>query len=298
MANTITPITRYLPLVDELYSAEAKSGLLRTPAILFDQTHTVRFKKISTSGLMDYDKETGYSEGSITVAWEDFTLPEDRGVSLNIDFIDNEETFRETYLQAEAKFARTQVIPEIDANTFATIAGTSGIGTATATDVVPGTTDVDTFVEAGIAAFEEAGVPEANRILYISPVAYQAFKANITRQAGWETNITALGNKVETYNNIPVIVVPQSRFYDSITMNSAGNGGYSIPAGAHKINFLLVDKNAIVSPLVRANVKVIMPDVNQARDGYDIKYRFYYGTKVLDNKVNGIYLSAGAAATT
>ena len=115
--------------------------------------------------------------------------------------------------------------------------------------------------------------------------------------------VTAYGQKIEYFNGIPLITVPQNRFYNGIDLldgTSSGEtaGGYkkhtavsgvSGDANATDVNFILMDKAAAVSIAKNNVAQIFSPEVNQFYDGWTFNYRFYYDVFVLDNKKKGIY---------
>ena len=59
-------------------------------------------------------------------------MTQDRGRAFIIDSMDNEETIGMSFGKLAGEFIRTKVAPEIDAYTFATLAGTDNILSANA----------------------------------------------------------------------------------------------------------------------------------------------------------------------
>ena len=53
---------------------------------------TVNIPTVGMSGLGDYDRDTGFARGGVSVTHQPFTLTQDRGVSFQIDAQDADES--------------------------------------------------------------------------------------------------------------------------------------------------------------------------------------------------------------
>ena len=137
----------------------------------------------------------------------------------------------------------------------------------------------------------EAEVNLENAYLFITPTVYGMVKAspNFTRTLVPSENPN---RNFGEYDNMPVIVVPQSRFYTAVTLNDGKTstqevGGYV--KNGEEINFMIVDPAAVMQITKHAKLRVFEPDVNQSADAYKIDYRIYHDAWVLENKAKGIY---------
>ena len=301
MANSIALVTKYLPLLDEVYKVNAKSSILEASSAFVQQTadaKTIKINKLSMDGLGDYSRQNGYPVGSITSDWETHEFTNDRGRRFNLDKMDNLENLGMVFLNMAGEFMRTKVIPEKDAYTFAKIAGKSGIEGTTGT-LTSSTTKA--AIENAIVTLAENEVDEESLVLFITPTVKGALEAQLTRS--FPVGETAYGQKIEYFNGIPMITVPQTRFYNGIDLldgTSTGEtaGGYkkhvatsgvSGDANATDVNFILMDRNAAISVAKNNVAQIFSPEVNQFYDGWTFNYRFYYDVFVLDNKKSGIY---------
>ena len=300
MSNSISLAQKYLPILDEVYKANAKSAILDSTKIEIVGGNTVKVFKTSMDGLGDYSRNEGFISGDVTGTWETLTLTKDRGRTFMIDRMDNEETLDMAFGTLAGEFIRTKVVPEIDAYSFAKMAGTGSILTGTAADITVGTTNVPDLVEEAEMAMNENEVPEEGRILFISETAYAGLKAKVTRTT--MNGDAALNREVETFNGMRIIRVPQNRFYTAITLydgKSTGQtgGGYvgTITTG-YKINFMIVHPSAVTKVVKHVLPRIFTPDENQKADAWKFDYRIYHDMFVYDNKVKGIYLHRGATA--
>ena len=301
MANSIALAQTYLPLLDEVYKASSKTAVLDATQVEIVNGNTIKVFKTSMDGLGNYNRNTGFANGDVTGTWETMTLSKDRGRSFIVDRMDNEETVGMAFGTLAGEFIRTKVAPEIDAYTFAKIAGTTGILSANA-DVTVGTTDVPSLIDTAEMQMNEEEVPGEGRILFISETAYAGLRAKIVRTV--QNDVTGINKDVETYNGMRVIRVPQSRFYTAITLydgttSGQTTGGYvGTATTGYKINFMIVHPSAVNKVVKHVLPRIFTPEQYQNADAWKFDYRIYHDTFVYDNKVKGIYMHRGSTALT
>ena len=93
-----------------------------------------------------------------------------------------------------------------------------------------------------------------------------------------------------------IIEVPESRFYDKVTLTASGAGGFAT-TGGKKINFIVVDKNAAIQYQKHTVSKIITPEENQDADAWKYGYRTVGIAEAKDNKKVGIYVHTEAASS-
>ena len=296
MAQSITLVQKMLPLLDEVYKAEAKSAGLEAPAEFVRETadaNSVKIAKMALVGLGNYSKTTGFPAGDITLEWETHTFSNDRGRRFSIDRMDNQESFGLVAARLVGEFMRSEVIPEVDAYRFNKIATGAG-NSATAT--LTGET-AKSALDTAIVTLQEKEVDDSRMAIYMTPTVAQFLSDNITRTTmNGERNVN---NIIETYNGIQIIRVPQTRFYKGITLDAGSastNGGYkkTDTTGAD-INFIVMDRASCYN-VTKLNVaKIFTPDENQNKDAWQFDFRLYHDTFLLENKKSGIYAHCKAA---
>ena len=301
MTNSFAYTQKYLPILDEVYKAESKSAILDTPAanVQFDGTPTVKYFKTSMQGLGNYSRNTGFVTGDVTGTWESHTLRFDRGRSFMVDSMDDDETLGLGFGTLASEFIRTQVAPEIDAVTFATLAGTSNIDAGTPADL-SSSSDVPALISAAEYSMAENEVPEEGKILFVSENCYRYLKDKIARVVLNGEN--GIQTAIESYDGMRLIRVPQARFYTSVTLADGSTvgqeaGGYAgTSSTGYKINFMIVSPDAVTKIAKHIAPRIFAPNVNQKADAYLFQYRIYHDAFVKDNKVKGIYLHRGSTA--
>jgi hypothetical protein len=293
MANSIALANKFLPLLDEIYKVESKSAVLdsATRELNFLGANEVKIFKLSMEGLGNYVRNTGFATGSVTGTWETWTLAQDRGRSFEVDAMDQEETLELSFGKLAGEFLRTKVVPEVDAYRFAKYASTSGVSSANAT------LSKDTIVaaiDAAIAQMGEDEVPAEVNYLFITPTNYTLLKQSgaATRFATMTDNV--LNRNFEVFDTLPVIQVPQTRFYSAIDLLTGVDadvaGGYAKDAAASDINFMIINKGAVEQVAKHAKPRIFMADINQDMDAHKFQYRIYHDCFVYENKVDGIYV--------
>ncbi len=293
MANTITYAQKFLPLIDDIYKANAvTAGMDTTSRADFTGANEVKVLKVSTTGLGDYNRQTGYPKGDVTAAWETMQLSEERGKEISIDRMDNEEVLGMVFGTVTGNFMRDWVAPELDAYRFAKYASASGISAAT-----PGTLDKDDILAAideAVRQFDADEVPLEGRKLFVSSDLKPALNQAVSRRWGSEGTIS---NVLAGYNEMPVIYVPKTRFYTAITLNDGSSKwGYEKASDAVEINFMLIHPSAVLQVEKFALPKIFTPDDNQEKDAWKFQFRLYHDAFVYENKQKGIYLHKKASA--
>ena len=258
MTNSIALATDFLPIVDEIYKAEAKSAVLENTNFVqyLDGYNAVKLMKIAVDGLGDYSRSAGYTDGAITVTWETHTLSYDRGRKFILDKMDNNETLGQTLGASMKEFQRTKVAPEIDAFRFATLAGKAGLSVETPATLSSST--AATAVDLAIATMKENEVPLEGAKLFVTPTV----KMFIGQSSNYVKNVsgsTVDGRTImfDVYEGLQVIEVPQTRFYTAIDLYDGSTtgetaGGYAKAAAGKDVNFMIVANNACL-PVVKHN---------------------------------------------
>ena len=86
MANSIALVTKYQPLLDEVYKEASLTKDLETNEVKFDGSKTVKILKLVVPDLGDYSRNSGFTTGDVTATWEAWELGEDRGKEFSVDF--------------------------------------------------------------------------------------------------------------------------------------------------------------------------------------------------------------------
>ena len=304
MPNVIELVNKYLPILDEQYRLESKSAILDTPAEFVQQTKEakkVKIAKMNVDGLVDYSRQNGFTSGSMELTWEEHEFRIDRGRALQVDSMDNVETFGLAWGRLAGTFQRDKVIPEMDAYRFSQYYKRAGykLETTLSEDNVLSVID-----DIG-AHMDDNEVPENGRMIFCNPTVYKYIcnDKSISKSLSIDDTMSkALNKKIYSYNGKPIIKVPSNRFYSNIALitgdeNSAG--GYEAAADAKVIGLLVISKEAVVQISKRAISRYWAPTraemdatkadgVNPNADAWKFDFRTYHDAWVLDNKMDAI----------
>ena len=292
MPNNIAFARNYTAVIDEVYQRASVSGVLNSGRRMVRAGHNAKeilIPKISVTGLGNYTRNVGYKTGAITYEFETKTFNYDRGIRLFADVMDVEEAgVNDCFVEAGAELQRTQVAPEADAFTFAQIAGHTGV-TVTPEDLSEATaTDILQMLRDVTSAMDEKQVTLGSRYLFITPTL-----KGVLDDFSY-ANPTMSNRVLERFAR--VIEVPQVRFYTKIDLKSGDTEfGYAKAAAGKDINFMVVEKSAVIKFDKHVASRVFSPDELESLDSYMMKYRKYGIVELFDNKLDGVYVSASTS---
>lgn len=283
--NSIALFKQYVTLLDEVYKNASLTSVLDGAAELAKQganANELIIPKMTMDGLANYSRNGGYVGGDVTLTNETVTCNFDRGRMFTVDNLDNAESAGIAFGRLAGEFIRTKVVPELDAFRFATYASISGISAADAAALSTGAAVV-AAIRAAVNKLNEDEVPLEGRYLFITPTLY-----------GLIQDLDTTKSK-DVLSGLTVVQVPQTRFYTAITQNDGTTdgqkgGGYTKAADAKNINFMLIQKEAVIQFEKHVAPKVITPEANQSGDAWKFGYRNVGIADAYENKVAGIYL--------
>ncbi len=288
MANAITLAKIFIPILDKIYKNASLTSVLDGNPELVRQGASYNemiIPKISMQGLADYSRNGGYVNGDVTLTNETVKCNFDRGRMFQVDSMDNLETVGIAFGQLAGEFLRTKVVPELDAFRFASYAGTTGISKISAGTTLSTGEATIAAIRIGNSKMDEDEVDPNSRYLFITPTLL-----------GLIQDMDTTKSKEVLQNFAGVIKVPQSRFYTAISQYDGSTtgeeaGGYiKDSTSGCDINFMIVEKSAVIQFEKHVAPKIITPDQNQNADAYKFGYRNVGIADVYDNKVAGIYL--------
>lgn len=187
--------------------------------------------KLDMDGLGDYDRNSGYLDGDVTLTNETVKFNYERGRKLKTDAIDNEETGGVIMANLSSEFLRTKVAPEVDAVRYATYSSLDDI-----TDVAPEGIEYKTGEEVlkalqdVMTKLDDDEVPEEGRYLRIN--------ATLLSMAEFVSRTTN-NDILKKFTQIKK--VPQSRFLTKIELKSGKDtdgeriGGYNKVADKYEL---------------------------------------------------------------
>lgn len=325
--NAIETIVKYsTQAVDTVFAHESKTALLEGGSKLidlnFNKAGYVSIMSSLMDGLSDYYRVNdgsvanpyshyqgngatagadGFRVGNTKNGWEIFKLKYDRGKQFQLDKMDNEETAGLALANLETEFVRTKVVPEVDTVRFSKIAGYCFKSLGNYVEADPTGNDDATGI---IHLFNDAiewltnhEVPADDLIIFVSPEVMTLIRntkelnkfiapRDFRSERGVDFTLPA-------YNEMPIVVVPSSRFYTKVSLY---DGGYGPGAGSKAINFMIVHRKVAVPIVKLETLKVFGPEVVQDYDGYKMNFRIYHDLIIPKNKVVGAYVCASSSA--
>lgn len=276
----INLVTKFLPYVDEQFTAESKKSLLTNNDFDWTGAHTVKVYKITTAAMNDYDRAGTGSNASrfgplatLAATTEEFALTKDRSFTFAIDKLDEDETLSQ--LQAASALSRQNrevVIPEVDAYTYGVMC--TGAGTKPTAVTLTDTNIYDEILKAS-QTLDDAFVPETGRVLVVTPAVYQLMKKcpDITMETDIGNDMRVKG-VISMIDGASVIRVPTSRLPENF-------------------GFLLAHPSATVAPVKLEDYRT--HEQPQGISGSLVEGRIVYDAFVLDNKKKGLYYQAVTA---
>lgn len=287
MANAITLAKTFVTILDKIYKIASVTSVLDGNPELVRQGanyNELIIPKISMQGLGDYSRNGGYVDGDVTLTNETVKCNFDRGRMFQVDYMDNLETAGIAFGQLSGEFLRTKVGPEIDAFRFATYAGIAGISKVDAGATLATGAEAIAAIRVGNSKMDEDEVDPNNRYLFLTPTLMGLIEDMDTNKS-----------KEVLKNFAGVIKVPQTRFYTAIdqydgSTSGEKDGGYIKATGGKDINFMIIEKSAVIQFPKHIAPKIITPEQNQNADAYKFGYRNVGIADVYENKVAGIYL--------
>ena len=286
MANTIQKFKKYVGgLLDEVYKNASKTAILDGAPELASQganADELIIPKIDMDGLGDYDRNSGYTQGDVTFTNETVKCNFDRGRMFTVDNVDNMDTAGMAFGRLSGEFIRTKVVPELDAFRFATYAATSGADITAHSGSYADGEAVRKAIAAKNDAMTDAEVPAEGRVLFINPVLN-----------GMIRDMDTTKSKELLAKFAAVVEVPQARFYTAIEQldgKSEGQkkGGFKKADSGFNLNFLIVEKSAVIQYQKHVAPKTVTPEQNQDADAYKFGYRNVGIADTYENKAAGI----------
>lgn len=285
MANIFkTYASKFQPILDEELVQTLRTGWMEVNGerIEYDGGKDIMIAKYTVDDLGDYDRNTGYSQGGVKFEWETHTLQYDRSTLIDLDTMDiNEENFIPTATGVLNQLLRTKVDQEVDLVRIAKLAEVAGNKKE-----VEITKDnaLEEFLE-GISKVIDSGY-DGQLVAHISPDMYLQLQIRMANQIGSVT--FAVGGVDVTFpsiNDVALIVTTSNKMYSAVKKE-----GDKIEADGAPVNFLIAGRDVPLAVVKHNPINVILPEDNQTKDGFMLKYRLYHGIFTEDNKVDAVYV--------
>ncbi len=292
--NSLITASKYTGELDKLFEQKAVTGFFadNNMRAKFVGAKTVLIPDVDFVGLADYDRDTGFSRGAITVANTSFTMQKDRARSLQIDREDMDETgIANLAGQILGEYVRTKVVPECDAYVLSKMAGIAkNYGQYIQGNLETPYQDFKTLVT---AVRDRVGYDE-ELVCFIDTNAYEAF----TRSAEISRMITVSDFKqgevnlqVQSIDGVALLPVVTSRMksaYDFLPGENSQSGGFKAAENAVGVYMIVCPKSAGHLVKKTETMRIFTPEQNLDADAYKFDYRVYYDVFVKKNEIENI----------
>ncbi|MBS4535828.1 hypothetical protein GOQ29_09395 [Clostridium sp. D2Q-14] len=295
--NVIEYAKIFMQQLDKQVVAQATSGWMEANAglVKYNGGNECKIPILSMDGLGDYDRATGFAEGSVNLSYETKTLTQDRGRTFQLDRMDvDESNFIATAANVMGEFQRTLVIPEIDSYRYSSIASQAITKESATGGYTPSATDVLTKLKDDIyAIYDVAGeIP-----LVITMNMQIASILENSQELSKQLSVLDFGGEVKTkvrgIDDNPIIKVPSARMKTKYVYNDGKTGGQEAggivaDGTAKNINWIITPKQAPIAVSKTDKVRIFTPDQNQKADAWKLDYRKYHDLWIKDNQFKTI----------
>jgi len=290
--NSIENATKYSNELDRMFVQKSATGFFADNALStkFVGAKTVIIPDIDFQGLANYDRDTGFTRGAITVSNASYTMSMDRARSLQIDREDMTETGVANLAgKILGEYVRTKVVPECDAYVISKLGNIAlkqgnALG-GTINNVMEALTSL-IFQVRSVVGFDEELVAFINTYSYSQLVnSDQISKSiNIADFKQGDINMT-----VRSIDGVALIPVVSERMKSDYIFNATGIGGFTPKDSAREISILVMPKRGAHLVKKTENMRIFTPEQNLDADAYKFDYRIYYDVFVNKSSMNAIW---------
>lgn len=289
----------FAPALEQKYAKELASFELfqSNKQVKFIDAQTIKLPSITLSGYKDHTRGSlGFNQGTITNEWEPKKLAHDRSIEFVIDPMDVDETNKTVSIgNVQNTLEEEQTIPEKDSYVFSKLydeATTYAANGATiSTEALTAENILEQF-DSSMEKMDEAGVPGAGRLLYVTPKVNKLLKEakDIQRVMG-VTGEGSVKRSIYDLDDVKIKVVQSARLKSKYNFTE----GCVAAADAKQINFILVHPTAVIARDKYSYINAFEPgEDSRTADNYLLQSRFYMDAFLVKNRANGIYINAQA----
>ena len=287
--NSIENAVKYSSELDKMFAQKSVTGFFADNALAakFVGAKTVIIPDVDFQGLADYDRDTGFTKGAITVSNSSYTMSMDRARSLQIDREDMDETgIANLAGKILGEYVRTKVVPECDAYVLSKLAGLA----VTRSNTIDG--DVTKPFEALCKLINEVqslvGYDE-ELVAFVDNYMFAAFQnsteiAKLITVSDFKQGDISL--KVKSINGVTIIPVASERMKTAYEFH---DNGFRPADKSREIYMLVAPKTAAHLVKKTETMRIFTPEQNVDADAYKFDYRIYYDVFVNKNGLDAIW---------
>ncbi|MCQ2454582.1 MAG: hypothetical protein MJ090_00320 [Clostridia bacterium] len=298
--NSIENATRYSEELDKVFAQKSATGFFADNALKtkFVGAKTVIIPDVDFQGLADYDRDTGFSRGAITVSNTSYNMSMDRARSLQIDREDMDETgIANLAGKILGEYVRTKVVPECDSYVLSKLSGLA----ATRANLVNG--DITKPYEAllnlisnvqSAVGYDEELVAFVDSAMYAKLQNSTEISRLITISDFKQGDVNL---KVKSINGVALIPVVSERMKTAYTFNNNSAGGFTPLNNARETYMLVCPKSGAHLVKKTEQMRIFTPEQNIDADAYKFDYRIYYDVFVKKSGLDAIWAWLSPAIT-
>lgn len=287
--NSIENAVKYSSELDKMFAQKSATGFFADNALAtkFVGAKTVIIPDVDFQGLADYDRDTGFTKGAITVSNTSYTMAMDRARSLQIDREDMDETgIANLAGKILGEYVRTKVVPECDAYVLSKLAGLA----VTRANTIEG--DAEKPFEAlcnlinevqAVVGYDEELVAFVDSYMFAALQNSAEISKMITVSDFKQGDVSL---KVKSINGVAIIPVVSERMR---TAYSFGTNGFKPAENSREIYMLVTPKSGAHLVKKTENMRIFTPEQNIDADAYKFDYRIYYDVFVNKSGLDSIW---------
>ena len=290
--NSIENAVKYSNELDKMFAQKSATGFFADNALAtkFVGAKTVIIPDVDFQGLADYDRDTGYTKGAITVSNTSYTMAMDRARSLQIDREDMDETgIANLAGKILGEYVRTKVVPECDAYVLSKLGGLA-ISRSNVIDgdiYLPYETLCKLINEVqSVVGYDEELVAFVDGYMFAALQNSPEISKMITVSDFKQGDINL---KVKSINGVSIIPVVSERMKTAYTFNTGNAGGFKPLSNAREIYMLVLPKTAAHLVKKTENMRIFTPEQNIDADAYKFDYRIYYDVFVNKSGLDAVW---------
>ena len=295
MANTIALASNYLGKFEEKLTLGELTKDLNKIKYSWAGGNAVKVAIPEIVNITSYNRQVGYNGSDFNISWQTMTLSQDRVIAISIDEMDDEET-KEVAVASAMSDSAIEATEEMDMYRLGVIATEAVANGVNATATLSNGQAVIDAICVGEASQLNAKSRLSDCILYISATAYMYAKGAMPVRF-----ISTVGRDYmfETFDKMKVVIVPDSML--SVGTEYNGTTG-KIQAKTYNstkhqmVNFIIVDKRAVVAPVKLYDNKFIDWKANQTSRANKVILNWYHDCFVLNRLAGAIYVHKKAEA--
>lgn len=310
MANNLEACTIMQTELDRQAVAATTTGWMEANAgkVKYAGGREIKIPAIEMDGLADYDRNTGFAQGTVTLSYETKTMTMERGRQFVLDPNDIDESGAIATMSAVmGEFQRTKVVPEIDAYRYSKLATLAAGNNRAAYGYTPNEDDILRKLQYDIAAVQEVigtSVPlvvtvsnTVGTILSLSRDIQRTLAVTDFKQGDVALQVQSLDGVHPIIRTGGNLLKTAYVFYDGRSEGQT-RGGFAPADNALDVNWIICPRTTPVAISRTDKMRMFDADTYQPMQAYAADYRKYHDLWVASNKLSSLWVNIKQAKPT